>query len=158
MNASVASFAAMERFSYRTDLRVPRFDDRYPIVVMDGECALCTGAARTIARMDKEGEFRICPVQSDLGSGLLQHYGLNPDDPSTWLYLEDGVAHGSMDGVIRAGKRLGGIGRGLVVLLILPKPMRDWIYNMIARNRIRVFGRADMCATPDEALKKRLLL
>lgn len=147
----------MERFSYRTDPRVPTFDDDSPIVIMDGECALCTGAARVIARLDKVGIFRICAAQSNLGRALLQHYDLDADDPTTWLYLDDGLAHGSLDGVIKAGRRLGGLGWAASVFLILPKPARDWLYGFIARNRVRIFGRADMCAVPDEALRKRLI-
>lgn len=148
---------AMEPYSYRADPLVPPFDDRHPIVFMDGECALCTRAARTIARLDKAEEFRICPIQTPLGRAILCHYDMNPGDPATWLYLENGVAHGSMEGVVRAGRRMGGIARLTALLLILPRPVRDSLYNCIVRTRYRLFGRADMCGIPDAALRKRLL-
>lgn len=96
-------------YSYRGDSGVPSFDDRGPIVFMDGECALCTGAARVIARLDKRGEFRICPIQSDLGQAILQHYGLDYGNPDSWIYLADGNAFASLDAVIEAGTRLGGV-------------------------------------------------
>ena len=144
-------------YSYREDSGVPNFDDRRPIVFMDGECALCSGAARIIARLDKPGEFRICPIQSDLGQAILQHYGLDYESPESWIYLVDGNAFASLDAVIEAGTRLGGLGRLLMAFAVLPRPVRDWLYRRIARNRYALFGRAQMCAIPDAALKKRLL-
>jgi predicted DCC family thiol-disulfide oxidoreductase YuxK len=144
-------------YSYREDSGVPSFDDRGPIVFMDGECALCTGAARVIARLDKRGEFRICPTQSNLGQAVLQHYGLDYGNPESWLYLADGNAFASLDAVIETGARLGGFGKLLLAFMVLPRPVRDWLYRRIARNRYAIFGRTQMCAVPDAALKQRLL-
>jgi predicted DCC family thiol-disulfide oxidoreductase YuxK len=144
-------------YSYRKDGGVPHFDDNGPIVFMDGECALCTGVARVIARLDKRGEFRICPIESQLGQAVLRHYGLDFENPESWLYLADGKAFASLDAVIEAGSRLGGPAQLMRVLMVLPRPARDWLYRRIARNRYAIFGRARMCAVPDAALKQRLL-
>lgn len=144
-------------YSYRTDPDVPAFDDSGPIVFMDGECALCSRSARLIARLDRVGEFRICPVQSPTGRAVAAHYGLDPGDAETWLYLVDGRAHGSLDAMIRAGARLGGVGRLMAAFGLLPRGAQDWLYRRIARSRYRLFGRADLCATPDPALKARLM-
>jgi predicted DCC family thiol-disulfide oxidoreductase YuxK len=149
--------AIPERYSYRADKAVPAFDDRGPIVFMDGHCALCTRAARIISRLDRAGEFRICPVQSPLGRAVLEHYRLDPDDPESWLYLADGHAYRSMDAIIRSGTRLGGWGRLAQIFRILPRSARDWLYRRIARNRYSIGGRTDMCAVPDPALKRRLM-
>jgi predicted DCC family thiol-disulfide oxidoreductase YuxK len=144
-------------FSYRDDPAVPAFDDRGPIAFMDGECGLCTTGARLIARLDRKGEFRICQTQTALGRAVLGHYGLDPDDPASWLYLADGVADGSLDGIIRAGRRLGGVAHVLVVLRLLPPAAQDWLYARLARNRYRVFGRAKMCERPGPELARRLI-
>lgn len=144
-------------FSYRVDAAVPAFNDAGPIVFMDAECALCSTGARAIARMDKKNEFRICPIQSELGRAIATHFGLDPNDQETWLYLVDGCAYGSLDAMIRAGSRLGGLGHVMAVFRILPQAAQDWLYRRIARNRYRLFGRGDMCATPDPALKRRLM-
>ncbi len=143
--------------SYRDDPAVPEFDDSAPVVVMDGACALCTGAARLISRLDRTGRVRICPSGSRLGRALLAHYGFDPDDPESWLYLAGGRAYTSLDGVIRAGESMGGVARVASVLRLAPRPLQDWIYRRIARNRYRLFGRADMCAVPDSALRARLI-
>ena len=73
-------------YSYRNDPAVPGFDDGGPIAIMDGDCALCASGARVIARLDRERVFRIGRTQSATGAALVRHYGLEPEDPETWLY------------------------------------------------------------------------
>ena len=146
-----------EPYSYRADPTVPAFDDSCPVTVVDGECVLCSVGARLIARFDKAREFRICRAQTKLGQSLLLHYGLSPDDPESWLYIVDGRAYTSLDGMIRAGKRVGGAGRLLQPLRLVPRPLQDWLYRRLARNRYWLFGRTDMCSIPDPALRARLM-
>ena len=149
--------AVRDAYSYRADKAVPPFEDSGPVVFMDGDCVLCTAGARAIARTDRAGEFRICPIQSSLGQSILKHYGLKPDDPDSWLYLVDGHAYTSLDAIIRAGCRMGGWGWLLAPLAILPRPVQDWLYARVARNRYRLFGRTNMCTIQDAELKRRLL-
>ena len=148
---------ARDPFSFRSDPRVPPFDDTDPLAVMDAECAVCSWGARMIHRLDRSGRVRICPVQTPLGAALLEHYGLAPDDPSTWLFIDGGVAHADFDAIIHAGRSFGGWGRLTAVFLVLPRPLRDRLYGWLARNRYALFGRGDMCALPDPAFRKRLL-
>lgn len=145
-------------YSYRDDPAVPSFEDSGPITVMDGECALCSFGARMIAKFDKAEVFRICPGQTPLGTALLAHYGLKPDDPESWLLLQDGIAYSSLDAIIRVGAKVGGVGHLMAPLRVLPRPAQDWIYRRIARNRHALFGRGDMCAMPDARLRARPLL
>lgn len=143
-------------YSWRDDPTVPAFDDSGAVAVMDGDCALCSQGARTIARLDRGGVFRICPLQSPLGTALARHFGLEPGDPETWLFLDDGQASSGMEAILRIGERLGGIGRAATAMRILPRPAREWLYRRIARNRYR-FGRSDLCTLPDPELRRRLL-
>jgi len=149
--------AARDAYSYRSDDAVPAFEDSSPVVFMDAECALCSRGARLIARLDRAGEFRICPIQSPLGRSVLAHYGLDAGDPESWLYLADGKAYTSIDAMIRVGTRMGGWGHLLRALSALPRAVQDWLYRRIARNRYGLYGRTDMCALPDPALKRRLM-
>lgn len=153
----MTSSVSREAYSFLNDPAVPSFDSSGPVTVVDGHCALCTRGARLIARFDTAGEFRICRSQSALGAALLRHYGLDPEDPESWLYLVDGRAYTSLDGMIRAGARVGGMGWLLQPLKLLPRTIQDWIYRRIARNRYSLFGRTDMCAIPDPALRARLI-
>jgi len=144
-------------YSYRTDKSVVDFDDAGPRTVMDAHCGLCAKGARWIARNDKEMEFRIIPLQSDLGRALMRHYEMDPDDPLSWLYLQDGLAYSSLDAVMRVGKRFGGIWHLTAILSILPRRLQDALYGLVARNRYKFFGRIDLCAMPDPDIQKRLL-
>ena len=136
---------------------MPDFDDNGPVTVVDGDCALCTISARLIARFDRTEEFRICPIQTELGTALLRHYSLDTHNPESWLYIVDGRAFTSLDGMIRLGARIGGAGWLLQPLRLMPRSMQDWLYKKIARNRYRLFGRKEMCAIPDPALRARLM-
>jgi predicted DCC family thiol-disulfide oxidoreductase YuxK len=151
------TIVSKEPYSYRADSTVPAFDDNCPVTVMDGECVLCSLGARLIARFDKAGEFRICRTQTKLGQSLLLHYGLSPDDPESWLYIVDGRAYTSLDAMIRVADRLGGPGWLLQPLRLMPRPLQNWLYRRLARNRYWLFGRTDMCGIPDPALRARLM-
>jgi len=145
-------------YSYRNDTGVPPFADCSPILFMDGQCALCTRAARLICTFDSRGAFKISPTASALGRAILTHYGLNCEQPASWLYLEEGKAYVAMEAVIRVGVRLGGWCRSVVLIRLLPTGLQDRLYRYLADNRYRLFGRADMCAAPDPELQRRLLL
>jgi predicted DCC family thiol-disulfide oxidoreductase YuxK len=144
-------------YSYRDDPDVPPFDDSAPVAVMDADCALCSWGAQMIHRLDRMGTTRICPVQTPLGAALLRHYGIDAADPASWLYLDQGTAHRDFDAVVHAGRRFGGLGHLTLPLRLTPKPLRDWLYRRLARNRYALFGRADMCALPDPAFQRRFL-
>ncbi len=88
----MADLPEREAYSSRDDPDVPSTTDTGPIAVMDGDCALCSWGARRIAQLDGCGAFRICPICSPTGSALVEHFGLAPVDPETWLFLEDGRA------------------------------------------------------------------
>jgi predicted DCC family thiol-disulfide oxidoreductase YuxK len=90
-------------YSYRDDPAVPSFPDDRPVVLFDGDCALCSHSARTLLKHGPR--FRLAPTQSDLGRALLVHYGLSPDDPSTMLVIEDGRAISRSDGVLHWRRR-----------------------------------------------------
>ncbi|MEM6407784.1 MAG: DCC1-like thiol-disulfide oxidoreductase family protein [Pseudomonadota bacterium] len=145
-------------YSYRDDPSIPAFEAHVCVTVMDAHCALCAKGARWIAHNDRDAAFRIIPLQSERGQALMRHYGLNPDDPTSWLLIEEGRAYSSLEAVIRTGRRLGGVWRGLSALSVLPRALQDTLYGAVARNRYRVFGRADLCNLPDPDVEKKLLL
>lgn len=145
-------------YAYRTDPNVPAFDDHGPIAVMDAACGLCAKGARWIARNDWRNEFRIVPIQSPLGAALARHFDVDPEDPTTWLVVSDGEAQGGFDAMLWAAGRFGGRWRLLRVFRLVPRPIRDWVYGLVARHRYRIYGRTDLCAMPDPDVQARLLL
>ena len=128
------------------------------IAVMDANCGLCARGAAWIARNDGADQFRIVPVQSRLGEHLMRAEGLDPQDPSSWLVIDAAGAHQGLDALMAAGGHLGGVWRGMRILRILPRGLRDAAYRLVARNRYRIFGRANLCALPDPKVQQRLIL
>lgn len=124
---------------------------------MDASCGLCARGAKWIARNDTAKAFRIIPMQSPLGQALMRHFDMDPEDPLSWVYLEHGSGFASLDAVMRVGRRLGGVWHVLGSLRILPAPLRDAVYGIVARNRYKVMGRADLCSMPDAQVQARLL-
>ncbi len=145
-------------YSYRDDPAVPDLPDEGPIFFVDGDCALCSRWAGIVARRDREGVARICPVQGPTGRAVMGHYGLDADDPTTWLYLERGQAYGGMAGIAAAGRRLGGWLRPVAAAIgLLPRGLQGWLYRRMARNRYAVLGWTDLCALPDPEIRARLI-
>lgn len=144
-------------FSFVDDPAVPRFDVPDHFTVMDADCGLCARGAAWIARNDDEEKFRIVPVQSALGAALLRHYGMDPEDPLSWLYVERGRGYTSLDAIVRVGRELGGIWKILAVFNILPRGAQDYLYGVIARNRYKFLGRKSFCDIPDPRIRSRVL-
>jgi predicted DCC family thiol-disulfide oxidoreductase YuxK len=143
--------------SYRGDTAVPPFPDDHPIIVFDGYCALCSGWAQFVLRHDRAGKYRLLPAQSALGRALYIHYGLHPDDYETNILIEDGVAWFKSEGSIRMAEGLGFPWSLAAMFRILPMAWRDRLYEFIARNRLRFFGKLDSCYRPSADIRHRFL-
>lgn len=145
-------------YSYRDDPSVPDFPDETPLIVFDGVCVLCNGFARFVAKRDPGNRFRFAEAQSELGGALFRHYGLDDSDFETNLLIQDGRAFGRMEAFVHIVSQLGGAWPAVRVMLGLPRPMRDWLYGRIAKNRYRLFGRYASCpAQRDDIIAKRLI-
>ncbi len=146
-------------YSYRTDPAVPSFADVNPIIVFDGLCAFCSAWARFVLWTDRRAAFRLLPAQSPLGRALYVHYGLDPDDYETNILLEDGVAWFKFksEAAIRSARRLGFPWSLARIVRVLPLGLRDRLYDFVARNRLRIMGRRDVCYAPEPRFRERFL-
>lgn len=120
-------------------------------IVYDGHCYICSGWVRFLERHRVEPPFQLVPMQSPLGRELLQQHGIDPDDPSTFLVLDDGRILTAGDAAIHVVAALGGAWRLIHVTRIVPRRARDAFYRWIARNRYRWFGRRPVCYLPSAA-------
>ena len=146
-----------DAFSYRDDPAVPAFPDDKPVIVFDGYCALCSGWAAFVLRHDRRHRYRLVTAQSGLGRSLYVHYGLDPEDYETNILIEAGVAWFRSDATIRMAAGLGWPWRAAVIFRLLPRRFRDWMYDGIARYRLKVFGQRDACYRPAAADADRFL-
>lgn len=146
-----------QSYSYRNDPAVSEFPDDKPIIIFDGYCALCTGWAAFVLRHDKQRRYRLLTAQSELGQSLYVHYGLNPEDYETNILIEDGAAWFKAEGSIRMAVGLGWPWRAAALFRVFPTRFSDWMYDRIARNRLRWFGKREACYLPAPADADRFL-
>ena len=144
-------------YSYLGDDAVPAWDDTAGLIVFDGECVLCSGFVRFVFRHDRTGRFRFTMAQSPLGQALYRHYGLDPRDFETNLAIVDGTLHAKTASFAAVMTGLGWPWRALSIVRLIPRPIADWLYDRIARNRYRLFGRYDACRLPSPELRARVI-
>jgi predicted DCC family thiol-disulfide oxidoreductase YuxK len=127
------------------------------IVIFDGVCNLCAHSVQFILRHEASAHFLFAPLQSPAGARLLATYGFSPDDTKTFVLVADGKAYVKSDAAIRVAKRLRGAWKLIGVVRVIPRPMRNWIYDVVAHNRYRWFGRTEACMIPTPELRSRFL-
>lgn len=149
--------ATPEAYSYRRDPAVPAFPDDRPIIVFDGHCSLCSGWARFVLKHDRQQRFRLLPAQADLGRALYIHYGLDPQDYETNILIADGMAWFKSEGSIRMAEQLGFPWSMARIFRVMPVWLRDGLYQCLARNRFRVFGRRAVCYRGEAGYEERFL-
>lgn len=127
------------------------------VILFDGVCRLCNGWSRFIIRYDKAHRFRLAHIQSEAGQAILRHFGLPTDRFDTMLYIEDGHLFEKSDAFLRIVVQLGWPWRTLGALGVVPQHLRDLLYDSIARNRYRLFGRYVSCKPPQPDHERRFL-
>jgi predicted DCC family thiol-disulfide oxidoreductase YuxK len=126
------------------------------VILYDGVCVFCSRWIRFIAARDVARRFRFTAIQSVYGTRLAQALGIDPGDPDTNAVVHGGAAHFKSDGALTVLSHLPGW-RWTGVLRAVPKPLRDAVYNLVARNRYRIFGKYDECFVPDVEMRARVL-
>jgi predicted DCC family thiol-disulfide oxidoreductase YuxK len=144
-------------FAYRKDPAVPRFPDDHPIIVFDGKCVLCSGFAQFVLRHDRHARFRLLAAQSTLGDALYRHFELDPVHYETYILLQDGIAYFRSEAAIRILEGLGMPWRLASLCRLCPLRIRDSLYDFVARNRLRWFGRRETCYAPNPADADRFI-
>jgi predicted DCC family thiol-disulfide oxidoreductase YuxK len=126
------------------------------VILFDGVCIFCSRWVRFVAKRDAERRFRFTPIQSDYGTKLAQTFGIDPDDPDTNGVVHGGEAFLKSDAALTVLSHLPGWG-WTRALFAVPKPLRNAVYSLIARNRYRIFGKYDSCFVLDADLRARVI-
>ena len=126
-----------------------------PVVLFDGVCNLCNGAVQFIINRDKNAKFMFASLQSDFGQQLLEKHQLNKKDFDSFILLENGIIYKKSTAALRMFGGLGGVWKFSYALFIFPAFIRDFVYDLVARNRYRFFGKKDACMIPTPELKAR---
>jgi predicted DCC family thiol-disulfide oxidoreductase YuxK len=140
----------------------PDHAHRPATVVFDGVCVFCSGWVRFLLKRDREGprgpyRFRFAAMQSEAGRALLTRHGIDPDDPISFLLVDETGAFTDSTAVLRIVTRLGGLWRFAGAFYAVPRPLRDGIYRFVARRRYRWFGKRASCFVPTPETAHRFL-
>lgn len=128
-----------------------------PLVLFDGVCNLCSRSVQTILRHDRKARFRFASLQSPLGEKLRDDLGIDREKVDSVILVEGGRWYKESDAALRIAHGLGGAWRALGVFRLVPRPLRDAAYRLIARNRYRWFGKTETCWVPTPELRGRFL-
>ncbi|KWX73338.1 thiol-disulfide oxidoreductase DCC [Paenibacillus riograndensis] len=127
------------------------------VVLIDGVCHLCQGLVRFIIPRDPQGRILFAPLQSEISRKLTNDSGLVPGQLSTVVLLENGVCYTESAAVLRIARKLRFPWPAAYLFIIIPRPLRDALYRLVARNRYRWFGRDEQCMVPTPEIRKRFL-
>jgi predicted DCC family thiol-disulfide oxidoreductase YuxK len=126
------------------------------VIVYDGVCVFCSRWIRFIAARDEAKRFRFTQIQSAYGTRLAQAFGIDPQDPDTNALIHGGVAYFKSDAALTVLSTLPRW-RWARMLFAVPKPWRNAVYNLVAKNRYRIFGKYEACFVPDADMRARVL-
>jgi predicted DCC family thiol-disulfide oxidoreductase YuxK len=132
-------------------------DPLKPVVLFDGICNLCSGAVLFIIKHDRNANFLFAPLQSPFGQSQLIKYGLSSKDIKTILLIKKGEVFSKSEAALEIARHLNGGWPALYVFKVVPLFIRNVVYDWIAKNRYRWFGKQEACMVPTPELKARFL-
>lgn len=128
-----------------------------PLVLYDGTCGLCSRSVQLILRHDRRGRFRFAALQSEAGRALLRRHGLPVDQLDSVVLVEGGRAYTKSRAALRIARGMDAPWPALRALAVVPRAVADFVYDRVARNRYRLFGRTEACMLPPPEVRARFL-
>lgn len=127
------------------------------ILLFDGVCNLCNGFVQFIINRDPKGKFKFAPLQSESGQALLKQFSLPTDDFDSFVLIKDDKYYLKSTATLHVLKELGGVWKLFYSLIVFPRALRDFVYNIVAKSRYKLFGKRESCMVPTDDIKGRFL-
>lgn len=128
------------------------------IILFDGICNLCDSAVQFVIYHDKKDVFRFVPLQSELGQEILKHIGINPANVDSIILYEPGIAYYyKSQAALEIAKHLGGFWHFGTIFRVIPTGISNTLYDYIAKNRYKWYGKKESCMIPTPELKAKFL-
>ncbi len=128
------------------------------IIVFDGVCNLCDSAVQFVIQHDKKDVFRFVALQSELGIEILKHIGINPKNIDSIILYEPGIAYYyKSSAALEIAKSLGGFFHFGTIFRIIPTGISNQLYDYIAKNRYKWYGKKESCMIPTKELQSKFL-
>lgn len=128
-----------------------------PVILFDGVCNLCNGAVQFVVKRDKKKMFRFASLQSESGQELLNKFNLPTDDFGSFVLITGDNYLIKSSAALNVLKGLGGLWQMFYAFIIVPKPLRDFVYDLVAKSRYKIFGQNNTCMMPTPELRQRFL-
>jgi predicted DCC family thiol-disulfide oxidoreductase YuxK len=127
------------------------------VILFDGVCNMCNGFVKFVIKQDKKNVFQFASLQSKYGKGLLEQYHFNSVEYDTVILLDGKTIYTRSDATLRILNTLGGFWKVSAAFRIIPGFIRNPIYDLLARNRYKLFGKRETCMVPTPELKAKFL-
>jgi predicted DCC family thiol-disulfide oxidoreductase YuxK len=127
------------------------------IVLFDGICNLCNGLVRFIIKRDRTGKIKFASLQSAIGQQWLNKFGLAKNEFESFVLIQGDKYYIKSDAALKVLRALGGVWNVFYAFIFIPRPVRDFIYDRIAKSRYKIFGKRDVCMIPTPELQERFL-
>ena len=128
------------------------------IILFDGVCNLCESSVQFVIKHDKKDIFRFVAIQSDLGQEIIKHIGIDITKTESAILYEPGIAYYyKAEAAIRIANELGGVYSLLNLFSVFPKGLLNSIYDYVAKNRYKWYGKKEACLIPTPELKAKFL-
>ena len=129
----------------------------HPIILFDGVCNYCNSMVNFIIRQDKEKIFRFAPLQSEAGQKIIEQFNLPSKNFDSFILVENDKIYFRSDAALRLYNLLPVTWKWTQVFWSIPPFIRDGVYNLIAKNRYKWFGKKDECMVPTPEVRERFL-
>lgn len=128
-----------------------------PVVLFDGVCNLCNGSVLFIIKRDPQSKLKFSSLQSDYGAEQMKRFNLPPSALNSVLLIKNDQLFQKSNAALEIARMLDGIWPGMYAFKIVPLFIRDFIYDWIAKNRYRWFGKKEECMIPTPEMKARFV-
>lgn len=128
------------------------------LILFDGVCNLCNSSIQYVIKYDKNDRFRFAPLQSDIGKQIIAKYEIDTTKTdSILLYSNENGISAKSTAALKVAKQLGFPRNVMTVFLIVPAFIRNWVYDYIAKNRYKWYGKKEACMIPTPELRAKFL-
>lgn len=129
----------------------------HKIILFDGVCNLCNSSVTFVIKRDKKDVFRFTALQEEPGRNLMSKFEIDPAETDSIVLIDGERAYTKSTAALRISRHLGGAYPLLYGFMIVPKFLRNWVYDYIAKNRYKWYGKKDSCMIPTPELRSKFL-
>lgn len=131
--------------------------EQNPVLLFDGVCNLCNKSVQFVLKYNRKGNIRFASLQSEYGAKALKNSLLPADYTSSLVFLEEGKTYVQSDAALKLAKHLSSFWKIGSIFLVVPKFIRNPVYDWVAKNRYKWFGKKEVCWIPDAKWESRFL-